>query len=86
MPVKVVGFNFYTRMDQERLAIRKNIRILALDNLINTYTDALEDKQLNLGPDERELAIDIINEARLMLSEETQEVNNQVIPRPKWKK
>lgn len=73
-------------MDQERLVIRKNIRILALDNLINTYTDALEDKQLNLGPDERELAIDIINEARLMLSEETQEVNNQVIPRPKWKK
>lgn len=73
-------------MDQERLAIRKNIRILALDNLINTYTDALEDKQLNLGPDERELAIDIINEARLMLSEETQEVNNQVIPRPKWEK
>lgn len=73
-------------MDQERLAIRKNIRILALDSLINTYTDALEDKQLNLGPDERELAIDIINEARLMLSEETQEVNNQVIPRPKWKK
>lgn len=73
-------------MDQERLDIRKNIRILALDNLINTYTDALEDKQLNLGPDERELAIDIINEARLMLSEETQEVNNQVIPRPKWKK
>ena len=73
-------------MDQERLAIRKNIRILALDNLINTYTDALEDKQLNLGPDERELAINIINEARLMLSEETQEVNNQVIPRPKWKR
>lgn len=73
-------------MDQERLAIRKNIRILALDNLINTYTDVLEDKQLNLGPDERELAINIINEARLMLSEETQEVNNQVIPRPKWKK
>lgn len=73
-------------MDQERLAIRKNIRILALDNLINTYTDALEDKQLNLGPDERELVINIINEARLMLSEETQEVNNQVIPRPKWKK
>lgn len=73
-------------MDQERLAIRKNIRILALDNLINTYTDALEDKQLNLGPDERELAISIINEAREMLSEETQEVNNQVIPRPKWKK
>ena len=73
-------------MDKEQLAIRKNIRILALDNLINTYTDALEDKQLNLGPDERELALDIINEARIMLSEETQKVVNPVIQRPKWKK
>lgn len=73
-------------MDQERLAIRKNIRILALDNLINTYTDALEDKQLNLGPDERELAINIIHEAKEMLSEEIQEVVNPVIQRPKWKK
>lgn len=70
-------------MEEEKLAIRKNIRILALDNLINTYTDALE---LNLGPDERELAINIINEAREMLSEETQEVSNQVMQRPKWKK
>lgn len=73
-------------MDKEQLAIRKNIRILALDNLINTYTDALEDKQLNLEPDERELALDIVNEARIMLSEETQEVVNPVIQRPKWKK
>ena len=73
-------------MDKEQLAIRKNIRILALDNLINTYTDALEDTQLNLEPDERELALDIINEARIMLSEETQEVVNPVIQRPKWKK
>jgi hypothetical protein len=76
-------------MEEEKLAIRKNIRILALDNLINTYTDALEDKELNLGPDERELAINIINEAREMLSEETeetQEVSNQVMQRPKWKK
>lgn len=73
-------------MEEEKLAIRKNIRILALDNLINTYTDALEDKELNLGPEERELAIDIINEAREMLSEESQEVVNPVIQRPKWKK
>ena len=73
-------------MDKEQLAIRKNIRILALDSLINTYTDALEDKQLNLEPDERELALDIINEARIMLSEETKEVVNPVIQRPKWKK
>ena len=48
-------------MDKEKLAIRKNIRILALDNLINTYTDALEDKELNLESDERELAINIIH-------------------------
>lgn len=73
-------------MDKEKLAIRKNIRILALDNLINTYTDALDDKELNLGSDERELAINIINEAKEMLSEETQEVVNPVIQRPKWKK
>lgn len=73
-------------MDKEKLAIRKNIRILALDNLINTYTDALDDKELNLESDERELAINIINEAKEMLSEEIQEVVNPVIQRPKWKK
>lgn len=73
-------------MDKEKLAIRKNIRILALDNLINTYIDALEDKELNLESDERELAINIIHEAKEMLSEEIQEVVNQVIQRPKWKK
>ena len=73
-------------MEKEKLAIRKNIRILALDNLINTYTDALEDKELNLESDERELAINIIHEAKEMLSEEIQEVVNPVIQRPKWKK
>ena len=73
-------------MDKEKLAIRKNIRILALDNLINTYTDALDDKELNLESDERELAINIINEAKEMLSEETQEVSNSIIQRPQWKK
>lgn len=73
-------------MDKEKLAIRKNIRILALNNLINTYTDALDDKELNLGSDERELAINIINEAKEMLSEETQEVSNLIIQRPQWKK
>ena len=73
-------------MDKEKLAIRKNIRILVLDNLINTYTDVLDDKELNLGSDERELAINIINEAKEMLSEETQEVSNSIIQRPQWKK
>lgn len=73
-------------MDKEKLAIRKNIRILALDNLINTYTDALEDKELNLESDEKALAINIIHEAKEMLSEEIQEVVNPVIQRPKWKK
>lgn len=73
-------------MNKEKLAIRKNIRILALDNLINTYTDALDDKELNLGSDERELAINIINEAKEMLSEETQEVSNSIIQRPQWEK
>ena len=70
-------------MDKEKLAIRKNIRILVLDNLINTYTDVLEDKELNLESDERELVINIIHEAKEMLSEEIQEVVNPVIQRPK---
>lgn len=57
--------------------IRKNIIIIALDNLVNTYTDALE----FLNEEEKELASLIIEEAKEMLSD--QEIPN-TIPRPKW--
>ena len=59
---------------------------MCIRDRINTYTDALDDKELNLVSDERELAINIIHEAKEMLSEEIQEVVNPVIQRPKWKK
>lgn len=61
----------------DKYEIRKNIIIIALDNLINTYTEVLE----NLSEDEKELASLIIEEAKEMLSD--QEIPNP-IPRPKW--
>ena len=73
-------------MDKEKLAMGKNIGILALDDLINKKKNEKKDKEKKLGSDERELAINIINEAKEMLSEETQEVSNSIIQRPQWKK
>lgn len=61
----------------DKYEIRKNIIIIALDNLVNTYTDALE----FLNKEEKELASLIIEEAKEMLSD--QEIPN-TIPRPKW--
>ena len=61
----------------DKYEIRKNIIIIALDNLVNIYTDALE----FLNEEEKELASLIIEEAKEMLSD--QEIPNP-IPRPKW--
>lgn len=61
----------------DKYEIRKNIIIIALDNLVNTYTDALE----FLNKEEKELASLIIEEAKEMLSD--QKIPN-TIPRPKW--
>ena len=61
----------------DKYEIRKNIIIIALDNLINTYTEVLE----NLNEEEKELASLIIEEVKEMLSD--QEIPNP-IPRPKW--
>lgn len=61
----------------DKYEIRKNIIIIALDNLVNTYTDALK----FLNEEEKELASLIIEEAKEMLSD--QEIPN-TIPRPKW--
>lgn len=61
----------------DKYEIRKNIIIIALDNLVNTYTDALE----FLNEEEKELASLIIEEAKEMLLD--QEIPNP-IPRPKW--
>lgn len=61
----------------DKYEIRKNIIIIALDNLVNTYTDALE----FLNEEEKELASLIIEEAKEILSD--QEIPNP-IPRPEW--
>lgn len=61
----------------DKYEIRKNIIIIALDNLVSTYTDALE----FLNEEEKELASLIIEEAKEMLSD--QKIPN-TIPRPKW--
>lgn len=75
---------------EDKREIRKNITIIALDNLIQNYTNALEDKEdKNMDPplsnEERELADLIIKEAKEMLTEIASENTNYIIPRPKWK-
>lgn len=71
---------------EDKREIRKNITILALDNLIQNYTNALEDKDMDpsLSNEERELSELIIKEAREMLTEMA--IENKPIPRPSWKK
>lgn len=74
-------------MESDKKDIRKNVTILALDNLIQNYTNALEDKYMDppLSNEERELADLIIKEANEMLTEIATENINHIIPRPKWK-
>lgn len=71
---------------EDKREIRKNITILALDNLIQNYTNALEDKDMDppLSNEERELSELIIKEAKEMLTEMA--IENKPISRPSWKK
>ena len=71
---------------EDKREIRKNITILALDNLIQSYTNALEAKDIDppLSMQERELSELIIKEAKEMLTEMATE--DKPIPRPSWKK
>lgn len=59
--------------------IRKNIQIIALNNLIEDYTSFLEEVCKN--PSERELTENIISEAKEMISEYQSQIK-----RPQWKK
>lgn len=62
---------------EDKREIRKNITILALDNLIQNYTNALEDKDMDppLSNEERELSELIIKEAKEMLTEWQSKIN-----------
>lgn len=65
--------------------IRKNIQIIALNNLIEDYTSFLEVCE---NPQERELIENIISEAENIISEAKEiilEYQSQ-IKRPQWKK
>lgn len=59
--------------------IRKNIQIIALNNLIEDYTSFLLEVCKN--PQERELTENIISEAKEMISEYQSQIK-----RPQWKK
>lgn len=62
--------------------IRKNIQIIALNNLIEDYTSFLEVcKNPSENPSERELIENIISEAKEMILEYQSQIK-----RPQWKK
>lgn len=64
--------------------IQKNLILLSLSNLIEDYSNALEDNQLN--PEAREFMILAIHEAQELINKlKTQEIlNSTKINRPKW--
>lgn len=64
--------------------IQKNLILLSLSNLIEDYSNALEDNQLN--PEAREFMILAIHEAHDLINKlKPQEVPNPTkINRPKW--
>lgn len=64
--------------------IQKNLILLSLSNLIEDYSNALEDNQLN--PEAREFMILAINEAHDLINKlKTPEIlNSTKINRPKW--
>ena len=64
--------------------IQKNLILLSLINLIEDYSNALEDNQLN--PEAREFMILAIHEAHELINKlKTPEIlNSTKINRPKW--
>lgn len=64
--------------------IHKNLILLSLSNLIEDYSNALEDNQLN--PEAREFMILAIHEAHELINKlKTPEIlNSTKINRPKW--
>ena len=64
--------------------IQKNLILLSLSNLIEDYSNALEDNQLN--PEAREFMILAIHESHELINKlKTPEIlNSTKINRPKW--
>lgn len=64
--------------------IQKNLILLSLSNLIEDYSNALEDNQIN--PEAREFMITAIHEANILINSlgPTEQNNNNQINRPEW--
>ena len=66
-------------------ATKRNIIILALDNLINTYSIALEDKETCQNDDDLHLLQFTIDKAKEILFEMSQELEiDKPINKPVW--
>lgn len=74
------GLLCFIRMNED---IRNNIIVLALDNLIKSYSIALEEKETTLNEEDKEYAHYIVDSAALILGEYANKVNNQ---KPQWNK
>ena len=61
--------------------VKKNIIILALDNLIHSYSIALENNENALDENDKEYLHYVIDSAALILGEYANIVNNQ---KPQW--
>ena len=64
--------------------IQKNLILLSLSNLIEDYSNALEDNQIN--PEAREFMITAIHEANILINSlgPPEQNNNNKINRPEW--
>lgn len=64
--------------------IQKNLILLSLSNLIEDYSNALEDNRIN--PEAREFMITAIHEAKILINSlgPTEQNNNNQIDRPEW--
>ena len=64
--------------------IQKNLILLSLSNLIEDYSNALEDNQIN--PEAREFMITAIHEAIILINSlgHQEQNNNNQINRPEW--
>lgn len=64
--------------------IQKNLILLSLSNLIEDYSNALEDNQIN--PEAREFMITAIHEANILINSlgPKEQNNNNQINRPEW--
>ena len=85
LPEKVVGF--FLLLSMEYTNIQKNLILLSLNNLVEEYSNALEENQIT--PEGRGFMITAIHEMSNIINTISQELKEGVevshkIQRPKW--